>query len=138
MKTDMRPTLHTRTIPLATLLLWLLAILLFSALVWYVLFQARLVLSGPMLALDDNLASVYHTPTVDISGTAQNVTAITLNDRTIYVDEYGRFSEQLVLENGYTIMTIRARDRYGRETSVEHPFVYAPAYNERAEIVRAR
>lgn len=120
---------------LSTLLTWLLAAVVCGALAWYVLFQARLVLGGPILELERGLATVHHTRVVAVSGTAQNVTGITLNGRAIYVDEDGHFREQLVLENGYTIMTIRARDRYGRETALEQPFVYAPAYSERAAAI---
>ena len=36
-----------------------------------------------------------------------------------------RFSEAVVLENGYTVVTLRAEDRYGRSRIIEKSFVYA-------------
>lgn len=64
---------------------------------------------------------------VFLSGTAYNISHLWLNDRPIYTDAKGNFKEALVLENGYTISTLRAEDRYGRETKVKKEFVYVPA-----------
>ena len=98
-----------------------------GALVWYAAFQARGLIIGPTLALADT-AVTHDTRIVILTGTARNITALTLNDRPIFTDDHGTFREQLVLENGYTIMTLRAKDRYGREEVLVQPFVYTPAY----------
>ena len=47
-----------------------------------------------------------------------------MNGRPIVTSETGVFREPIVLENGYTIMRIEARDRFGRITFLERPFVY--------------
>lgn len=120
-----------RTITLGGVLKWLLIGMLMIALLWYGAFQARLFISGPALMLAPDTATLHETRMVTIEGTARNVTAVTLNGRPIFTDDEGRFREQLVLENGYTIMTLRAQDRYGREQTLEQPFVYAPAYASR-------
>ena len=93
----------------------------------YVLFQARFLIIGPVVRLTTETRPVYNDRIIEIVGQAENITDITLNGRPIYTNESGAFSEKLVLENGYTIMTIRARDRYGRETTLTRSFVYRPA-----------
>ncbi len=92
----------------------------------YVLFQARFLLQGPQLTLIDEPDSVQNSQVVRLRGTAQNITKISLNGRQIFTDKVGYFDEALVLENGYTISTIQATDRYGRETRIVKQFVYTP------------
>ena len=48
---------------------------------------------------------------------------ITLNGRQIFTDKNGNFKEALVLENGYTVATLRAEDRYGRVTHQTQTYV---------------
>ena len=93
----------------------------------YVLFQARFMIAGPQIVLLPGPPIHNNTRVIELTGTAYNITHLWLNDRTIYTDEAGHFTEALVLENGYTVATLRAKDRYGRETRVEKSFVYTPA-----------
>ncbi len=94
--------------------------------VGYIIFQARFLIAGPQIVLTSELPTKHNERTVYLSGTAYNITHLWLNDRQIFTDENGHFSQALVLENGYTIATLKARDRFGRETRVERPFVYTP------------
>ena len=64
---------------------------------------------------------------ITLTGKAANISRLWLNDRPIYTDAQGNFKEAFILENGYTISTIRAEDRYGRETTIRRTFVYIPA-----------
>ena len=93
----------------------------------YVLFQARFMIAGPQIILQKEPSIHNNTRIVSLDGTAYNITHLWLNDRPIYTNENGNFTEALVLENGYTVATLRAKDRYGRETRVERSFVYTPA-----------
>jgi len=93
----------------------------------YVIFQARYLIIGPQVILSDIPAELQNERQVFLSGTAYNISRLWLNDRPIYTDAQGNFKEALVLENGYTVATLRAEDRYGRETKVAQPFVYTPA-----------
>jgi hypothetical protein len=95
--------------------------------VGYVLFQARFMIQGPQIHITTPIPTSSNERIVTVAGNARNITKITLNGRQIFTDEYGQFEEALVLENGYTIATIAAVDRYGRETSVAQPVVYTPA-----------
>lgn len=124
------PTLSLSRFPnfeLRTLLKVLASLIVLGLILSYILFQARFLVAGPQIVIKDDLTVQHNERTIYLSGTAQNITHLWLNDRQIYTDESGNFNEALVLENGYTIATLRARDRFGRETKIERPFVYTPA-----------
>lgn len=93
----------------------------------YVVFQARHLIIGPEIVLFDAPATHQNERLVHLSGQTHNISRLWLNGRQIYTDAKGRFEEALILENGYTIATLRAEDRYGRETTVTREFVYTPA-----------
>jgi len=92
----------------------------------YLVFQARFLLQGPIITLTSEPDVVQTERVVVLSGSVRNITRLTLNGRQIFTNEYGYFDEALVLENGYTIATLAATDRYGRETTVTRPFVFTP------------
>lgn len=110
-----------------TLLYYGFLSLLAFALSAYTLFQARFLIAGPEITLTETIPSIQTERLVTLIGTAQNITKLTLNDREIYTDRAGHFQEALVLENGYTIATLKAEDRYGRRETLIQPFVYTPA-----------
>ncbi len=94
----------------------------------YIIFQSRLLLAGPELALSP-VSVVQGERVVEITGTADNITHIYLNGRAIETNGTGTFSERVILENGYTQVDITARDRYGRFAHVTQDLVYKPETN---------
>jgi hypothetical protein len=83
----------------------------------YTLFQARFLILGPQVKIDyppDGFVATSSLMT--ISGTARNVTAISLDGRPIFLDQYGNFSEELLVPPDESTILIQARDRFGRET----------------------
>lgn len=119
----MSPIRYQR-ITIRTIVVYTLCVGLLSLLVLYVSFQARFIVAGPTLEVyTDN--QIVSGRTVAIEGVAQNIVSISLNGRTIYTDENGYFKETVVLEDGYTLTTLRARDRYGREVTASRSFVPA-------------
>ena len=106
----MIPTPHS-PITLASVLKYVflsIIAVLFGA---YVIFQARFIIRGPQLSLVDEPATVQNEQQIILSGTARNITDITLNGRTIVTDQDGHFREHIVLENGYNIVSIEAHDQ---------------------------
>ena len=93
----------------------------------YVVFQARFLILGPQLQLTQEPRKLVNERQITLAGAAFNISRLWLNDRQIYTDAQGNFKEALVLENGYTIATVRAEDRYGRETTIRRTYVYLPA-----------
>lgn len=93
----------------------------------YVAFQARFLIIGPQLELTNESEQLVNQRQITLEGSASNISRLWLNDKPIYTDAQGNFTEALVLENGPTIVTIRAEDRYGRETTLKRTYVYYPA-----------
>ena len=82
---------------------------------------------GPQISLQEIPPNPHNERQLALKGTAYNISRIWLNDRPIYTDATGNFNEAIILENGYTIATLRAEDRYGRMTTVAKELVYVPA-----------
>ncbi len=120
------PRLSVSGITLGTILKVLGILCLGGAVLWYVLFQARSFLNGPVIEMQDNYHVVQTERVVPIHGVARNIVKITLNGREINTTKEGVFAENLVLESGYTMMTIEAFDRFGRSTEITREYVFKP------------
>ena len=109
-----------------SLVFGVLIILAVSLILVYVMYQARFLIEGPKLYLIDEPDSIQNSQLVHLRGKASNISTINLNGRQIFTDRTGYFDEALLLENGYTIATIQATDRYGRTQRIVKQFVYTP------------
>ncbi|MFT5849265.1 MAG: hypothetical protein ACI9H6_000066 [Patiriisocius sp.] len=116
----------SQTITFRGILYYLFLAALASLFVGYALFQARFILAGPEVAFINQPETLQSSRQVILEGNAQNIVRMTLNGRQIYTDKSGYFNETLVLENGYTVATLQAHDRYGSSSSYTQEFVYAP------------
>jgi hypothetical protein len=83
----------------------------------YGFFQGRNLIIGPEIdiATPKNGEDISD-PLINITGKATNITRITLNDRQIFVDKQGNFSEKMLIPVGYTIIKLAAHDKFGRTT----------------------
>jgi len=98
-----------------------------TGLIVYAYFQSREYLQGPLLTIDEPLnGSLSTTSLIAFRGTAQNVAFLTLNGRQIFTDEQGRFRGSLLLSEGYSIMTLAAKDRFGHGVEKRLELVYKP------------
>lgn len=113
--------------PFRTVVKWIVLAIGLLMILGYVTFQARYLIIGPSIVLTQQTTLLHNERQVFLIGTAYNISHLWLNDRQIYTDAQGNFKEALILENGYTIVTLRAEDRYGRETTITKEFVYVPA-----------
>jgi len=99
-----------------------LSLVLFAALALviagYGLFEARRIIEGPVIsiALPVN-GSATSTTGIVISGNAQNISFLTINDNPSYTDQKGNFRELVSLPPGIAVLTVAASDRFGRRTS---------------------
>jgi hypothetical protein len=100
--------------------------ILVTLLVVYVHFQARFFLQGPIVTLFGDYTPLQHTRTIKLEGSTQNIVKLTLNGREIHTTESGMFSQEVILENGYSILEIHAQDRFGRTTTLKREYVYVP------------
>lgn len=99
------------------------SIIVVALIVAYALFQARHLITGPIITLTDPLPAVISTSTITVRGRAENIVSLSLNGRPIFTTDEGTFEEAVTLVEGYTILTIEARDRYGNAERLEHNIV---------------
>lgn len=83
----------------------------------YSYYRTRDYFGGPLVTItnpENGLATTTHIVTV--AGVVKNSVAVTMNDRKIFLDENGLYSEKLLLPDGYTIIEVKAEDRFNRST----------------------
>jgi len=94
----------------------LVGLLLITSLAYGYL-QSRNLVRGPSITvLSPVNGSSLDNQLVTISGKTKNIAEMSLNDRQIFPDENGNFTETLVLPVGYTIMSLKAEDKFGKKT----------------------
>jgi hypothetical protein len=130
----MRPPLSLPPVSIERTLKFLFVAICIIFFASYTYFQARNLIHGPSIILSKEFETVQTERSIRIEGNARNVAALRLNGREIHTDERGNFSETLVLENGYTIMTLEAVDRYGRDTTLERTYIYEPETASQGEV----
>jgi len=93
----------------------------------YIYLQSKEYIRGPVLTIDEPLnGSLMTEPRITLHGTTRNISLLTLNGRQIFTDEQGRFTEALLLHEGYSIMTLEAKDRFGHSIEKHLELVYKP------------
>lgn len=92
----------------------------------YALFVALPYLLGPSLTVETPVQnSSSSSPTILISGTTARVSFLSVNDMPLPLAEDGSFKVVRALPSGYTVIVVRARDRFERETTRTIPFVHS-------------
>lgn len=94
----------------------LAAIIIISYAIWRSLNYAR----GPKIDIFEpvNGSSIAST-TIVIKGRAERSNSLDLNGQTVSVDEQGNFSETLILFPGVNVITLDAKDQFGRSTETK-------------------
>ena len=91
-----------------------LGVIVLAVILSYVFVKSRDFIEGPVIIVHSPDSGETFESLVQITGEARHISNITLNDRKIFIDEEGLFSEQLLLFEGYNIITIEASDRFKR------------------------
>ena|SRR3989338_8164398 len=107
----MQPAQNTRMFAKIALI-----ILCAGGIIIYAYYQMRDFLNGPSIVITEpSDGQTIHEEFVTISGNAQRISGITLNDRKIFTDENGIFTEKVALFPGYNEIEISVKDRFDRE-----------------------
>ncbi len=61
---------------------------------------------------------------VKINGKAKNAIHLSLNGREIYIDKDGSFTEPVALLPGLSVMTINAKDKFGKTSEKKIELMY--------------
>lgn len=102
-----------------------LIVLLFLIFIGYTYYQAKNLIDGPIITVENpkDGSSSTQSP-ITIKGIAKNTSFIFIDDRPIYIDEQGNFSERILLLKGYNVIEIKARDKFGKEKKEVLEVVY--------------
>ena len=84
----------------------------------YSYYRVRNLISGPIIEIISPIdGSLVKNSLVEVVGITKNISKITLNGRPITVDQAGKFGEQLVVPEGYNIISVEGTDRFGKKKS---------------------
>lgn len=90
-----------------------LSVLLFTFISIYTFVQMREILYG--VDIKANISDyIESTHISQISGQAKNAIYLTINGREISVDKDGSFTENMALPYGFSIITLVAKDQFGK------------------------
>src|SRR3989344_8545942 len=107
----MQPTQNTRMFAKIVLIT-----LCAGGIMIYAYYQMRDFLNGPSIAITEpSDGQTIYEEFVSVSGNVQRISGITLNDRKIFTDENGIFTEKVALFLGYNEIEISVQDRFNRE-----------------------
>ena len=96
-----------------------------AGLLYFIYRTSRAYVSGPSITITTPADyAAFSTSTATIIGTAERVQDITLDGRSITIDDKGNFSETILLMPGYNIETISAHDQFGHVTQKRLDLVY--------------
>jgi hypothetical protein len=91
----------------------------------YGVFQAKNLIAGPDIEIASPAnGALLGESLVEIRGTAKHISFFTLNGDKIYTDETGAFKEKILLSYGYNIVTLEAKDRFGRKVTKTLELIY--------------
>lgn len=95
------------------------------AAVFYLVWQFRNFSRNPSLAIEEPANDItVHQEEITFSGTADQEGVLMINGQEVFVDEGGKFQEQIYLQNGLNTITVVVRDRQGRESSLTRKILY--------------
>ena len=103
----------------------LLVLTFVGIIVFYAYYQSRAVVAGPEILLATPLNGITSTTSlIEVRGVAIHAKELTLDGREIFVDMSGKFAEKLLLQDGYNIIQLTAKDGGGREIKKTIELIY--------------
>lgn len=111
-------------------------IIIFSAIVIiYALYQARYLLRGPIITITKPTdGQTVSDPFVTILGSVKNAAYIYVNDLQSFIDADDNLVQNALLSPGYNMVTVKARDRFGRERTLILRLFYKETATSSAEM----
>ncbi len=84
----------------------------------YGAYEARFLVAGPSVVIDTpTTGSATSSARVMISGSASHIAFLSINDVQAFTDTSGHFSKEVSLPPGHAVITVAAKDRFGRSVS---------------------
>jgi hypothetical protein len=100
-------------------------VIIAAGLLYFIYLTSRAYVSGPSIVIIEPADyAAFSISTTTIVGIAKRAQDITLDGRSITIDNNGNFSETILLMPGYNIETIAAHDQFGHTTEKRLELVY--------------
>ena len=91
----------------------------------YVYYRTQDYLNGPQIIVSSpQNGQTTQQPLSTIEGQTKNISTIMLNDRKIFIDKNGIFTEEILLHRGYNIITLEAADKFNKSVTKKIEIVY--------------
>jgi hypothetical protein len=65
-----------------------------------------------------------NSPLATVSGNASKAIYLSLNGREIFIDKNGNFSESIAVLPGFSVVTLNARDKFGKTAEKKFEVIY--------------
>ena len=104
----------------STLRLIRLSVIIFVAviIILYALSRSLNYIHGPQIEIFQPInGSAIASSTVTIIGRADRVNSLSLNGKTVFIDESGNFQETILVLPGVNMITLSAKDQFGRSVN---------------------
>jgi cytoskeletal protein RodZ len=89
----------------------------------YLFFQYRAAFIPPSLTITSPQADSTTSKEITVSGTADSTASVYVNNQPVTVTSNGEFSKRLTLFPGNTTISVRAENRFGKETVVQRNII---------------
>ncbi len=100
-------------------------ILIFCVVIGYAIFATHDFILGPSLIITEPLnGSSFTISSIHIKGVVERIRDISLNGRSITMDDKGNFNETVLLAPGYNIFTFIVKDKFGRNKEYRLEYIY--------------
>lgn len=80
----------------------------------YAYYRSKDAIWGITIASSVEDGAVLDSHLLTLTGNAPHTALFTVNGREILLEKNGDFTDTLLLQDGYTILTMEAKDRFGR------------------------
>jgi len=100
-------------------------IIFFLFVLGYAYFEARGLIFGPSITLEQTFATTSD-PYLEIKGATAHISDLKLDGGSIPVTEDGRFDQPFILSPGYNRIVLDAQDKYGKTAQKVIEIVYTP------------
>lgn len=94
----------------------------------YAYYEARDLIHGATLAIEiPQDGETFNTQVISVMGHVGSIKEMNINGRPILTDNKGRFSEVVVLGEGYNEVSVTITDRFNRKVTRVLKVVYEPS-----------
>ncbi len=98
---------------------------LFAFIAFYTLWETKALSKGVDLQLEGITdGAILSNDVISLKGSALHASHIAIDGREIEVDKDDKFTEELVLSPGYNIISIEAKDKFGKKTQNAYRVFY--------------